>query len=178
LVGAEILERVQFPYPVVPIVRAHHERWDGNGYPCGLRGQEIPTGARILAVVDCLDGLASDRQYRPALPLEKAMEHVVGEAGKSFDPKVVEVLHRRYRELELLANVKGGEQTRLSRNIKVDSGTAPGAEFEKSDSGPITPGSNSIDFLTCIAPARHEMQMLKINRTAPRSDRPAIALFK
>jgi len=160
LVGAEILERVQFPYPVVPIVRAHHERWDGNGYPCGLRGQEIPTGARILAVVDCLDGLASDRQYRPALPLEKAMEHVVGEAGKSFDPKVVEVLHRRYRELELLANVKGGEQTRLSRNIKVDSGTAPGAGFEKSDSGPITPGSSSIDFLTCIAAARHEMQML------------------
>jgi len=160
LVGAEILERVQFPYPVVPIVRAHHERWDGNGYPCGLRGQEIPTGARILAVVDCLDGLASDRQYRPALPLEKAMEHVVGEAGKSFDPKVVEVLHRRYRELELLANVKGGEQTRLSRNIKVDSGTAPGAGFEKSDSGPITPGSSSIDFLTSIAAARHEMQML------------------
>src|SRR5438477_450175 len=139
-VGAEILERVQFPYPVVPIVRAHHERWDGNGYPCGLRGQEIPTGARILAVVDCLDGLASDRQYRPALPLEKAMEHVLGEAGKSFDPKVVEVLHRRYRELELLANVKGGEQTRLSKNIKGDSGTAPGAGLGKRDSGTITAG--------------------------------------
>src|SRR5437879_100365 len=179
LVGAEILERVQFPYPVVPIVRAHHERWDGNGYPCGLRGQEIPTGARILAVVDCLDGLASDRQYRPALPLDKAMEHVIGEAGKSFDPKVVEVLQGRYRELELLANVKGGEQTRLSRKTKVDNGTATGAGFEKSDSGPITPGSSSIDFLTCIAAARHEMQMLfELNRTAPRSDRPAIALFK
>ena len=73
IVGAEILEQVQFPYPVVPIVRAHHERWDGGGYPAGLKTEEIPIGARILAVVDCLDALASDRQYRRALPLEEAM---------------------------------------------------------------------------------------------------------
>ena len=71
LVGAEILERVAFPYPVAPIVRSHHERWDGSGYPAGLAGEEIPIGARILAVVDCLDALASDRQYRPALPLDR-----------------------------------------------------------------------------------------------------------
>src|SRR5437016_5751855 len=160
LVGAEILERVQFPYPVVPIVRAHHERWDGNGYPCGLRGDEIPTGARILAVVDCLDGLASDRQYRPALSLEKAMEQVIGEAGKSFDPKVVEVLQSRYREFELLANIKGSEQARLTKNIKVESAAPPGAGFEKSDIVPINPGSSSIDFLASIAAARHEVQTL------------------
>jgi len=134
LVGAEILERVQFPYPVVPIVRAHHERWDGNGYPCGLRGQEIPTGARILAVVDCLDGLASDRQYRPALPLEKAMGMSLG-SRKEFRPKSSGSAPGRYRELELLANVKAGEQARVPKNIKVDRGTAPGAGFEKSDSG-------------------------------------------
>ncbi len=108
LVGAEILERVQFPYPVVPIVRAHHERWDGNGYPCGLRGQEIPTGARILAVVDCLDGLASDRQYRPALPLEKAMEHVIGEAGKSFDrPKTLKWIGEQLQERDLKRVIAG-----------------------------------------------------------------------
>ncbi len=88
------------------------------------------------------------------------MEHVIGEAGKSFDPKVVEVLQGRYRELELLANVKAGEQARVPKNIKVDRGAAPGAGFEKSDSGPITPGSSSIDFLTCIAEARHEVQAL------------------
>ena len=58
-IGAEILEQVQFPYPVVPIVRTHHERWDGAGYPAGLKGEEIPIGARILSVVDCLDALAS-----------------------------------------------------------------------------------------------------------------------
>src|SRR6202022_3957415 len=80
-VGAEILERVQFPYPVVPIVRSHHEKFDGTGYPDGLKGEEIPIGARILAVVDCLDALASDRQYRRALPLDEAMAYVVSMAG-------------------------------------------------------------------------------------------------
>ena len=68
IVGGEILERVNFPYPVVPIVRSHHERWDGKGYPDGLQGEEIPIGARILAAVDCLDALASDRQYRRGVP--------------------------------------------------------------------------------------------------------------
>ncbi|MES1257695.1 MAG: HD-GYP domain-containing protein, partial [Acidobacteriota bacterium] len=92
IVGAEILERVCFPYPVVPIVRSHHEKFDGTGYPDGLAGEEIPIGARILSAVDCLDALASDRQYRPALPLEKAMEMVAAEAGKSFDPKIVKIL--------------------------------------------------------------------------------------
>ena len=61
MVGAEILEHVQFPYPVVPIVRAHHEKWNGTGYPFGLRGKDIPIGARILSAVDALDALASDR---------------------------------------------------------------------------------------------------------------------
>src|SRR5437016_10829202 len=95
IVGAEILEEVDFPYPVVPIVRAHHERWNGTGYPCGLKGEEIPIGARILSVVDCLDALASDRQYRRALPLDEAMAKVASESGTTFDPKVVEVLGRR-----------------------------------------------------------------------------------
>src|SRR5437870_8686635 len=75
-VGAEILERVNFPYPVVPIVRAHHEKWDGTGYPMGLRGPEIPLGARILSVADCFDALSSDRSYRPALSAEDALRHV------------------------------------------------------------------------------------------------------
>ena len=98
VVGAEILERVNFPYPVVPIVRAHHERWDGNGYPFGLKGVEIPIGARILAAVDCLDALASDRQYRRALPLDEAMARVASEAETAFDPEVIGVLQKRYRE--------------------------------------------------------------------------------
>src|SRR6202040_3136611 len=100
VVGAEILERVEFPYPVVPIVRSHHEKWDGSGYPDGLRGEEIPIGARILAAVDCLDALASDRQYRRALPLDEAMKVVQKEAGTAFDPRVVDLLSQRYVALE------------------------------------------------------------------------------
>ena len=103
IVGAEILKQVKFPYPVAPIVRSHHERFDGSGYPDGLKGEEIPIGARILAVVDCLDALASDRQYRRALPLGEAMAHVTAEAGKSFDPKIVHLLTGRYLDLERIA---------------------------------------------------------------------------
>ncbi len=86
----------------MPIVRAHHEKWDGSGYPAGLTKEEIPIGARILAAVDCLDALASDRQYRKALPLDEAMEKVVSESGKAFDPKIVAIPKRRYIELEKL----------------------------------------------------------------------------
>ena len=105
IVGAEILERVAFPYPVAPIVRSHHERWDGSGYPDGLKGEQIPRGARVLAAVDCLDALASHRQYRAALPLDTAMNEVAGMSGSAFDPEVVEILKRRYRELETMAQL-------------------------------------------------------------------------
>ncbi|PYT24847.1 MAG: hypothetical protein DMG58_25380 [Acidobacteria bacterium] len=137
VVGAEILARAQFPYPVVPIVRSHHERWDGSGYPDGLMGAEIPIGARILAAVDCLDALASDRQYRRALPLGKAMEMVAEQSGRSFDPKVIEVLQRRYVELEQRARGSQAEAFSLSTDIKITRGAAPAAGFEEaSDSRP------------------------------------------
>ena len=157
LVGAEILENVQFPYPVVPIVRAHHEKWDGTGYPYGLKGEEIPIGARIVAAVDCLDALASDRQYRRALPLDEAMRKVVQESGKSFDPKVVDLLHRRYRELEQLARKQGPGTLKLSTNLKIEHGAAPAAGFEPSSSPqpPAQPG-----FIESIAAARQEFQTL------------------
>ena len=100
LVGAEILQRVAFPYPVAPIVRSHHEHWDGGGYPDGLKGEQIPRGARVFAAVDCLDALASHRQYRGAMSLDAAMEKVASMSGSAFEPRVVEVLKRRYRELE------------------------------------------------------------------------------
>src|ERR1700722_3637813 len=131
VVGAEILERVEFPYPVVPIVRSHHEKWDGSGYPYGLRGEEIPIGARILSVVDCLDALASDRQYRRALPLDEAMAKVAAEAGTAFDPKVVRALQSRYRELEARAKTTETPlQPPLSVDIKITKGSAPAAGFE------------------------------------------------
>ena len=74
-VGADILSSIDFPYPVVPIVRAHHENWDGTGYPRGLKGDDIPIGARILSVVDCYDALTSDRPYRPAMTTAAGAGH-------------------------------------------------------------------------------------------------------
>jgi diguanylate cyclase (GGDEF)-like protein/putative nucleotidyltransferase with HDIG domain len=159
IVGAEILKEVEFPYPVVPIVRSHHERWDGTGYPDGLKGEEIPIGARILSAVDCLDALASDRQYRRALPLEKAMQHVASEAGRAFDPQVVAVLQRRYVDLERIANEQRAQpRTRLSTDIKVKRGAAPAAGFASSGQDPRASGEHA--FLSSIAAARREGQML------------------
>jgi putative nucleotidyltransferase with HDIG domain len=137
VVGAEILEQVEFPYPVVPIVRAHHEKWDGSGYPSGLKGEAIPIGARILAAVDCLDALASDRQYRKALPLHEAMARVSAEANTSFDPRVVEILERRYVELERLASEQPlSAPPKLSTDIKIERGAAPAAGFAESETQP------------------------------------------
>ncbi len=131
VVGAEIVEQIRFPYPVAPIVRSHHEKWDGSGYPDGLSGTSIPIGARILGAVDCLDALASDRQYRRALPLHEAIRVVQSEAGRSYDPAVVDVLARRYVELERLAQSKGVlEKTKLSTHLKITRGGAPAAGFE------------------------------------------------
>lgn len=160
IVGAEILEQVQFPYPVVPIVRAHHERWDGAGYPAGLKGEEIPIGARILAVVDCLDALASDRQYRRALPLDEAMKVVQKDSGKAFDPKVVEVLQRRYVELEQMAKTEGAAEARLSTEVKVNRGDAPAAGFEAHAASPVSTKEAPVDYVGLIAAARQEVQML------------------
>jgi len=157
VVGAEILERVRFPYPVVPIVRAHHEKWDGSGYPFGLKGEEIPLGARILSAVDFLDALASDRQYRKAMPLDQVMERLIAESGKSFDPRVVHVLRRRYRSFENLAQASAGEDNGSSE-MKIMRASEPSAGFENA-SVSDAPGQEAT-FLSSIAAARQEAQSL------------------
>jgi diguanylate cyclase (GGDEF)-like protein/putative nucleotidyltransferase with HDIG domain len=102
IVGADILARVRFPYGVGAAVRAHHEKWNGTGYPDGLAGERIPIGARVLRLVDCFNALTSDRQHRPAMPLEEALKTVEKEAGSSFDPALVRILVDHYREYEKL----------------------------------------------------------------------------
>ncbi|HKF47700.1 MAG TPA: HD domain-containing phosphohydrolase [Terracidiphilus sp.] len=129
VVGAEILQRVRFPYPVVPIVRSHHEAWDGSGYPDGLRGEEIPIGARILTAVDAFDALASERPYRRALPIGEAMEILKRKAGTQFDPGVVKQLEERYVELEALASQYLGEMPPLNTDLFIVRGAAPAAGF-------------------------------------------------
>jgi putative nucleotidyltransferase with HDIG domain len=106
-IGAKILSNVDFPYPVVPIVRSHHENWDGTGYPDGLAGESIPIGARILAVVDCFDALTSDRPYRPALPDEEALAIVRARRGSMYDPRIVDLFLELQPELSRQANVPG-----------------------------------------------------------------------
>jgi len=98
-VGADILSSIDFPYPVVPIVRAHHESWDGSGYPNGLKGIEIPIGARILSVVDCYDALTSDRPYRAAMSDTEALAIIRARRGTMYDPIVVDTFERVCRDI-------------------------------------------------------------------------------
>ena len=141
LIGAEILSHVNFPFPVVPIVEAHHERWDGAGYPFGRKGEDIPLGARILAVLDCLDALCSERQYRRAFSMTEAMEQVASLADTQFDPAVVAALKGNWQRLcELAAPNR-------------DRRDAAGDRYENAMLG-------EGGFLTSIAAARQEAQML------------------
>src|SRR6185503_6850345 len=98
-VGADILSAIDFPYPVVPIVRCHHESWDGSGYPRGIRGDEIPIGARILSVVDCYDALTSDRPYRRALDRDAAVAVLLERRGTMYDPLIVDTFIRILPEI-------------------------------------------------------------------------------
>jgi diguanylate cyclase (GGDEF)-like protein len=110
--------------------------------------------------VDCLDALASDRQYRPALPLIEAMDKVKEKAGSWFDPRVVEILQRRYIDLERMAQMSEGNSapSGLSRSVRVVRGLAPAAGFERSE--PTNGFMDSADFLTSIASARQEAQTM------------------
>jgi diguanylate cyclase (GGDEF)-like protein len=144
------------------MVRSHHERWDGTGYPDGLKGEQIPMGARVLAAVDCLDALASHRQYRSAMSLDAAMEKVASMSGSAFEPRIVEVLKRRYRELEIMvqSDSMAAEETPLptSTHVRMDAGLEPAAGFEHS--APIPSPANDADFLSSIASARQEAQTM------------------
>jgi diguanylate cyclase (GGDEF)-like protein/putative nucleotidyltransferase with HDIG domain len=157
IVGAEILDRVQFPYPVVPIVRSHHEKWDGTGYPDGLKREAIPIGARILSAVDCFDALASERPYRRAMTPEEAMTNLSTEKGRSFDPRVVEVMERRYVELEAMVNSMETERRRLDIAPKVERPVAPSSGYADM---PNEAEVRATSFLTSIISARQEAQLL------------------
>jgi diguanylate cyclase (GGDEF)-like protein/putative nucleotidyltransferase with HDIG domain len=98
-VGADILSAIDFPYPVVPIVRHHHENWDGTGYPAGLKGTAIPIGARILSVVDCFDALTSDRPYRPRLSNAESVRILLDRRGSMYDPLVVDTFIRVHESI-------------------------------------------------------------------------------
>ncbi|MBX9603231.1 MAG: diguanylate cyclase [Bryobacteraceae bacterium] len=150
-VGADILEHVQFPYPVVPIVRFHHERWDGSGYPEGRKGADIPAGARILAVADTIDALTSDRPYRAAMPIDRAIDHVSSLSGVAFDPQLVDLVRRNYQDWEEIIRTsqpQNGTGRGLGQ-VRVERGSMPANGFESTGR-----------FLMTINAARQEAQSL------------------
>ncbi len=133
-IGADILSPIDFPYPVVPIVRHHHENWDGSGYPDGLRGEEIPIGARIIAVADCFDALTSDRPYRRAVSAERALRIIVDARGAMYDPTVVDALVRIKDSLhepsassvgQPLAETMAQATQAIKKTSRTDPGIAP-----------------------------------------------------
>ena len=100
VVGAQILSRVDFPYPVIPIVRHHHEQWDGRGYPDKLKGEQIPITARIISVVDCFDSVREDRPFRRGMTMDEATALLLRGSGIHFDPKVVDQFIRHLPRFE------------------------------------------------------------------------------
>ena len=114
-IGAEIISGVPFPYPVAPLILSHHERWDGKGYPAGLKGEEIPLGARILSVVDYFDALMSERPYHKAMSFEAAMGLLHQESGKALDPRVVETFVNLYPALVAEADASQEPARKLTR---------------------------------------------------------------
>ena len=116
-VGAEIISAVPFPYPVAPLILSHHERWDGKGYPQGLKGEEIPLGARILSVVDYYDALTSDRPYHKAMTPDAALALLQQEAGRALDPAVVQMFVKMAADMD---SGRGTVETATPRRLSLE----------------------------------------------------------
>jgi len=150
-VGAEIIAAVPFPYPVAPIILSHHERWDGKGYPQGLKGEEIPIGARILTIVDYFDAVTTERPYHKALSHESAIGLLTHEAGRALDASLVGV----FVEIlpTLLAEANAAEREILAAAV------APASEAFGSTAAGLVPGSAPNAFEN-IAMAHREIYAL------------------
>lgn len=110
-IGADLLSSISFPYPVIPIVRHHHENWNGTGYPSRLAGHDIPLGARILSVVDCFDALTSDRPYRPRMSDDESFRILRERSGSMYDPLIVDTFIQVFPEIAPAA-IRAGQQAR------------------------------------------------------------------
>jgi diguanylate cyclase (GGDEF)-like protein/putative nucleotidyltransferase with HDIG domain len=127
-VGGDILRRVNFPYPVEDIVRYHHEKWDGSGYPKGLKGESIPLIARIISVVDFYDATRCDRPYRKGMKREESLALLRSMVGSAFDPKVVETFTRNVEEFDRLIDSQDiQEQVASTPSVDTETRTKPDA---------------------------------------------------
>jgi diguanylate cyclase (GGDEF)-like protein/putative nucleotidyltransferase with HDIG domain len=159
VVGAQILERVNFPYPVVPIVRHHHERWDGRGYPDGLRAEHIPLTARILTVADCFDAVREDRQYRKGMGREEACLFLSENGGKQFDPTVVKAFLENLPHYEKeIAEHKANLQPLLTPTTQM--GLSESAQSAVPAAGLAQTASEAPDYVKQIHAAHAEVATL------------------
>lgn len=126
-VGGDILKRVQFPYPVEDIVRYHHEKWDGTGYPKGLHGDRIPLVARIISVVDFYDATRCDRPYRKGMKREDSLALLRKMAGTAFDPRVVDIFIEHVEAFDLLINAEDIQEQVASEQVDYRTSTRPDA---------------------------------------------------
>jgi len=159
IIGAEVLELMRLPYPAAPIVRSCHEKWDGSGYPDGIKEEEIPIEARILCAVDFFVALTSGRGYLPMEPSDQAVSRLEEESGRSFDPQVVGVLQRRHAELERLVNTGSEKNFVLSTNAKdnaISKAAGTPAGFVKSSGEQ----RSDYEFIAPIVAARQEERVL------------------
>src|SRR5829696_2838207 len=150
-VGGDIVSRVGFPYPVEDVVRFHHERWDGTGYPAGLKGERIPLVARIISAVDFYDSTRCDRPYRSGMTREESLALLRSKAGKSFDPVVVETFVKHVDEFDALLT-----PTDLSEQVRAE-------VFEAAQAAPAPDGRASGEWsegFRSIARAQREVSAL------------------
>jgi putative nucleotidyltransferase with HDIG domain len=150
-VGADILSAIDFPYPVVPIVRHHHENWDGSGYPDGLRGTDIPIGARILSIVDCFDALTSDRPYRPRLSHAAALEILVQRRGNMYDPLIVDTFIKVHDQIEPVVTVSKPPTAALQEITSSRSSSVSMASSTNADRSTSTNQRKSLEGLSALS---------------------------
>ena len=180
-IGADILGSIHFPYPVVPIVRHHHEAWDGTGYPDKLRGVAIPLGARILSVVDCFDALTSDRPYRPRLSAEDAVAILIQRRGSMYDPLVVDKFIEALDKLSQLAVTDEAETEAIdtiATKLRITQEGPTPAIAEASDRLPL----RALTLLKSIKPSPQGMSTEDLGQIVSRqlsklTGASAIALF-
>jgi len=161
-VGGDILKRVNFPYPVEDIVRYHHEKWDGSGYPKGLRAENIPLVARIISVVDFYDATRCDRPYRKGMKREDSLALLHKMTGTSFDPKVVELFSKHVNEFDKLIGNEDIQEQVASQDLDLITKTKPDAGLASDILG--SP-DNSLGFRSITQAQREVFALHEIAQT-------------
>lgn len=163
-VGGDILKRVNFPYPVEDIVRYHHEKWDGSGYPKGLKGEQIPLIARIISVVDFYDATRCDRPYRKGMKREDSLALLNSMVGTAFDPKVVKIFAEHVEEFDRLIDSEDiQEQVASASVIDTETSTKPDAGLASDILG--TPIDESTGFRSISEAQREVFALHEIAQT-------------